>query len=31
MEARLFQDTYVTHEELYRVIKSLLLMLEACR
>ena len=31
MEAALFRDTYVTHEELYRVLKSLLLSVEACR
>lgn len=31
MEEQLFLDTYITHEELYRVLKSLLLTVEACR
>lgn len=31
MEAQLFADTYITHEELYRVLKSLLLQQAACR
>ena len=31
MEARLFADTFVTHKELYLVIHSFVLMLEACR
>ena len=31
VEAKLFAHSYVTHEELYRALKSLLLMQEACR
>ena len=31
VEAQLFADSHVTHEELYRALKSLLLMQEACR
>ena len=31
MEAALFAEAYITHEELYRMLKSLLLTREACR
>jgi len=31
VEAKLLADSYVTHEELYLAMKSLLLMMEACR
>ena len=31
MEAALFADTYITHEELFVVLKSLLEKQEACR
>jgi len=31
VEATLLADSYITHEELYLALKSVLLMMEACR